>query len=117
MRASIEKAVVVLGSATPGMVSVKAVMEKKHHLLQLSMRPTGTMPEVRVLSLKEYKSAMKGTLTAELFLEMEKALKRKEQIILLYNRRGYASFLECEECGHVPESPDSSTSLTYHKKR
>lgn len=117
MRASIEKAVVVLGSATPGMVSVKAVMEKKHQLLQLSMRPTGTMPEVEILSLKEYKSAMKGALTIELFLEMEKALKRKEQIILLYNRRGYASFLECEECGHVPQSPDSSTSLTYHKKR
>lgn len=117
MRATLEKAVVVLGSATPGMVSVKAVMEKKHKLLQLSMRPTGSMPEVRVLDLKEYKSAMRGPLTVELYQEMEKALKRKEQVILLYNRRGYASFLRCEECGHVPQSPESSTSLTYHKRK
>lgn len=117
MRAFIEKAVVVLGSATPGMVSVKAVMEKKHKLLQLSMRPTGSMPEVIILNLKEYKGAMRGPLTVELYQEIEKALQRKEQIILLYNRRGYASFLECEDCGHVPQSPESSTSLTFHKKR
>src|SRR5690625_466646 len=37
--------------------------------------------------------------------------------MLLYNRRGYGSFLRCEECGHVPQSPESSTSLTYHKRK
>ena len=117
MRAHMESAVVILGSATPGMVSVKAVQEKKHTMLQLPLRPTGTMPQVEILNLIEYKHAMKGPLTAELFLEIEQALKRKEQIILLYNRRGYASFLQCEECGHIPQSPESSTSLTYHKKK
>ncbi len=117
MRATLEKAVVVLGSATPGMVSVKAVMEKKHKLLQLSMRPTGSMPEVRILDLKAYKGAMRGAVTVELYQAMEQALKRNEQVILLYNRRGYASFLRCEECGHVPQSPESSTSLTYHKRK
>jgi primosomal protein N' (replication factor Y) (superfamily II helicase) len=117
MRAHMENAVVVLGSATPGMVSVKAVMEKKHTMLQLPLRPTGTMPQVETLNLMEYKSAMKGPLTVELFQEIEKALKRKEQVILLYNRRGYASFLQCEDCGHIPQSPESSTSLTYHKQK
>ncbi len=117
MRGHMENAVVVLGSATPGMVSVKAVSEKKHTLLQLPLRPSGTMPQVETLNLIEYKSAMKGPLTAELHKEVENALKRKEQIILLYNRRGYASFLQCEDCGHIPQSPESSTSLTYHKKR
>jgi primosomal protein N' (replication factor Y) len=117
MRAHMENAVVILGSATPGMVSVKAVMEEKHTLLQLPDRPTGTMPLVEILSLKEYKGAMRGSLTVQLYEEIEKALQRKEQVILLYNRRGYASFLQCEECGHIPQSPDSSTSLTYHKKK
>ncbi|MCA1747404.1 MAG: primosomal protein N', partial [Bacteroidales bacterium] len=117
MRAHMDNAVVILGSATPGMVSVKAVMEEKHTLLQLPDRPTGTMPSVEILSLKEYKGAMRGSLTVELFEEIERALERKEQVILLYNRRGYASFLQCEECGHVPQSPESSTSLTYHKKK
>src|SRR5690625_7144442 len=60
---------------------------------------------------------MRGAVTVELYQAMEQAVKRKEQVILLYNRRGYASFLRCEECGHVPQSPESSTSLTYHKRK
>lgn len=117
MRAHMENAVVVLGSATPGMVSVQAVKEGKHKLLHLPQRPTGTMPEVQILNMLEYKSAMKGPLTTELYFEVEKALKRNEQVILLFNRRGYASYMQCEDCGHIPQSPESSTSLTYHKKR
>ena len=88
MRAFMEEAVAVLGSATPGMVSIQAVKEKKHEMLNLPMRPTGTMPEVRILNMLEYKSAMRGPLTVELFSEIQKALEKKEQVILLYNRRG-----------------------------
>tara|TARA_R100001143_G_scaffold63588_2_gene72797 strand:+ start:50448 stop:52874 length:2427 start_codon:yes stop_codon:yes gene_type:complete len=117
MRGHIEGAVVILGSATPGMVSIKAVQEKKHTLLQLPLRPTGSMPKVVIHNLAEYKSAMKGPLTIELYQEIQKALDRNEQIILLYNRRGFASYLQCENCGHIPQSPESSTSLTYHKKK
>lgn len=117
MRSYMENAVAVLGSATPGMVSVQAVKEEKHELLHLPLRPTGTMPEVRILNMIEYKSAMRGSLTVELYNEVERALKRKEQVILLYNRRGFASFMQCEDCGHVPQSPESSTSLTYHKRK
>jgi primosomal protein N' (replication factor Y) len=117
MRANMENAVVILGSATPGMVSVQAVKEEKHTLLYLPLRPTGTMPEVKTLNMIEYKSAMRGPLTVELFKEIEKVLKREEQVILLFNRRGYASYLQCEDCGHIPQSPESSTSLTYHKKK
>jgi len=117
MRANMEDAVVVMGSATPGMVSVQAVKEEKHGLLHLPLRPTGSMPEVKTLNMLEYKSAMRGPLTVELFGEVEKALEREEQVILLFNRRGFASYLQCEDCGHIPQSPESSTSLTYHKKR
>ncbi len=117
MRASMEGAVAILGSATPGMVSVKAVQEQKHTLLQLPKRPTGTMPEVQILNMIEYKSAMKGPLTVELFEATKKALERGEQVILLFNRRGFASYMQCKDCGHIPQSPESSTSLTYHKKK
>lgn len=117
MRAHIEGAVVILGSATPGMVSIKAVQENKHTLLQLPLRPTGSMPKVVTHNLAQYKSAMKGPLTIELYQEIQQALDRKEQIILLFNRRGFASYLQCENCGHIPQSPESSTSLTYHKKK
>lgn len=117
MRAHMEDAVAVLGSATPGMVSVKAVKEGKHDLLHLPLRPTGSMPEVRILNMIEYKSAMRGPLTVELHQEIDNCLERNEQAILLFNRRGYASYLQCEDCGHIPQSPESSTSLTYHKKK
>jgi len=117
MRSYMENAVTVLGSATPGMVSVQAVKDEKHSLLHLSLRPTGTMPTVQILNMLEYKSAMKGPLTIELFNEVKGALNRKEQVILLFNRRGFASYLQCENCGHIPQSPESSTSLTYHKKK
>jgi primosomal protein N' (replication factor Y) (superfamily II helicase) len=117
MRASMSNAVAVLGSATPGMVSVEAARLGKHDMLQLPQRPSGTMPEVRILNLLEYKSAMRGPLTVELYDEIERALKREEQIILLYNRRGFASYLQCEDCGHIPQSPECSVSLTYHKKK
>lgn len=117
MRAHLENGVAILGSATPGMVSVKAVKEGKHDLLHLPLRPTGSMPEVQILNMIEYKSAMRGPLTVELHQEIQKALDRKEQVILLFNRRGYASYLQCEDCGHIPQSPESSTSLTYHKKK
>src|SRR5690625_7782510 len=75
------------------------------------------MPDGRILERKAYKGDMRGPVTVELYQAMEQALKSKEQVILLYNRRGYASFLRCEECGHVPQSPESSTSLTYHKRK
>lgn len=117
MRAHMEGAVAVLGSATPGMVSVQAVKEEKHELLHLPLRPTGTMPEVEILNMIEYKSAMRGPLTVELYEAVEQSMKRNEQVILLYNRRGFASFMQCLDCGHVPQSPESSTSLTYHKKK
>jgi primosomal protein N' (replication factor Y) (superfamily II helicase) len=117
MRAYIEKAVVVMGSATPSMTTLQGVIEKKHTLLHLPTRPGGSMPEVHVLDMKQYSSAMRGPLTIELYQAVDQALKKGEQAILLYNRRGFASYLQCEDCGHIPQSPDCSVSLTYHKKK
>ncbi|MEX0770859.1 MAG: primosomal protein N' [Balneolaceae bacterium] len=119
MRANIENAVVVMGSATPSMVTLHGVRKKKHTLLQLTSRPESGMgmPEVKVLDLKHYRSAMRGPLTVGLYEAIQEALEKEEQIILLYNRRGYASYLQCEDCGHIPQSPDCSVSLTYHKKK
>src|SRR5699024_9882788 len=75
------------------------------------------MPEVNVIDLRQYRAAMKGPLAIPLFTAIEQALERNEQIILLYNRRGFASFLQCESCGHIAECPHCSVSLTYHKSK
>lgn len=116
MRAHLNKAVVVLGSATPSMVSLFSAKKGKSKMLSLTERPyEAKLPEVSILDLKQYKSAMRGPLAIPLFNAIQKALGRDEQVILLYNRRGYSSYLQCDDCGAIPECPYCSVSLTFHK--
>lgn len=118
MRAHINDAVVVIGSATPSMVSLYGARQGKSKMLSLTNRPfEAKMPHVNVLDLKQYRSAMRGPLAVPLFSAIEEALKNGEQAILLYNRRGYSYFLQCEHCGEIPECPNCSVSLTYHKSK
>lgn len=118
MRANKAKAVIVMGSATPSMQALEMVNKEKAMLLELTKRhENAKLPEVEVLDLKQYTGAMRGELSIPLYMEMEKVLARNEQIILLYNRRGFANYLQCETCGHIPQSPECSVSLTYHKRK
>lgn len=117
VRAQQLHAVVVMGSATPSLTTREAVRKGRHTLLELKERPYSSMPSVSILDLKQYRSAMRGPLAIPLYQAVEQALAKKEQVILLYNRRGFASYLQCESCGHIPESPDCSVSLTYHKNK
>ncbi|HKK24839.1 MAG TPA: primosomal protein N', partial [Gracilimonas sp.] len=119
VRAQKNNAAVIMGSATPSMQALNMAAKGKCKMLELKNRHAdAVLPEVEIVDLKQYKGkAMKGEFSASLFIAMEEALKRNEQIILLYNRRGYASYLQCEDCGHIPESPESSVSLTFHKRK
>lgn len=118
MRAYKNDAVVVMGSATPSMISLYGSTQKKYTLLQLTSRHANTtLPEVHIIDLKKYRSAMRGPLAIPLFDAIEQALDRKEQVILLYNRRGFASYLLCQNCGHIAECPNCSVSLTFHKSK
>ncbi|MBD3617782.1 MAG: primosomal protein N' [Gracilimonas sp.] len=118
VRAKMNDAVIIMGSATPSMQALNMAAKGKCDLLELKKRHAeAVLPEVKILDLKQYKGAMRGELAVPLFMAMEEALKKKEQIILLYNRRGYASYLQCEDCGHIPQSPECSVSLTYHKRK
>ena len=118
MRASRNNAVLIMGSATPSMQALNMAAKGKAELLEMNHRHAGAvLPEVNIIDLKEYSGAMRGPFSVALFQEMEAALARKEQIILLYNRRGFASYMQCADCGHIPESPDCSVSLTYHKRK
>ncbi len=118
MRANLNKAVVIMGSATPSMQALSMAAKGKCKLLELKERHAeATLPEVQIIDLKQYKGAMKGDLSMALYTAIEDALSKKEQIILLYNRRGFANYLQCEDCGHIPQSPECSVSLTYHKRK
>lgn len=118
MRGTINETAVVMGSATPSMVSLYGAKKGKSKLLSLTKRPLDAkLPEVKVIDLKQYKSAMKGPVAIPLYERIKEAVDKNEQAILLYNRRGYASFLQCETCGYIPECPNCSVSLTYHKAK
>ncbi|MDI6400825.1 primosomal protein N', partial [Balneolaceae bacterium ANBcel3] len=116
MRAYYNNAVIITGSATPSLTSLQAVRSGKCELLRLENRHAlSRLPEVQVLDLKEYRYAMRGPLAVPLYLAIEEALKKKEQVILLHNRRGFSPFVQCNDCGEIPECPHCSMSLTYHK--
>lgn len=116
MRAYYNNAVVLTGSATPSMISLHAAGNGKCTMLQIENRHAlAKLPEVKIIDLRKYRHAMRGPLSIPLFQAIEDALGKKEQVILLHNRRGYATFLQCEDCGSVVECPNCSVSLTYHK--
>jgi len=117
LRASMAGIPVVLGSATPAVTTLHGVTRGKRTLLKLPSRhASATLPEVTILDLKQYRNAMRGPIAVPLFMAIEEALERKEQVILLHNRRGFASYQQCDECGHVPECPHCSVSLTFHRR-
>ena len=118
MRAHINDIPVVLGSATPSMVSLYGTKKGKSEYLELKKRPfDAKLPEVKLLDLKQYRSAMKGPIAIPLFEAIKEAIEKDEQAILLYNRRGFASYLQCATCGEIPECPNCSVSLTFHKSK
>ena len=118
MRAWQNNAVILTGSATPSLVSLQAAAGDKCTMLRLDSRHAlAELPEVTILDLKQYRSAMRGPLAVPLYLAIEEALGKNEQVILLHNRRGFSTFIQCGDCGEVVECPHCSVSLTYHRAK
>ncbi|MBO6795334.1 MAG: primosomal protein N' [Balneolaceae bacterium] len=116
VRANHANAVVIMGSATPSMQALQMVKQNKAKLLLLKRRHAEAMlPKVEIINLTEYKGAMRGSMSVALYQAVEDSLKNNEQVILLYNRRGFANYMQCATCGYIPQSPECSVSLTYHK--
>ena len=111
-----EKAVLLLGSATPTVESTWAAEEGTYHLYRLRQRYNAhAMPQVRIADLRqEIREGNPGLISGPLRQELEENLRRGEQSILFLNRRGSSRMLLCGECGHVPECPRCSVALTYH---
>lgn len=118
MRGHMEGAVVVLGSATPSVESMVNVRRGKYELARLDERADDRkLPVMRVVDMKHEKYEGRPVLFSNDLVEgIRLRLTRAEQVILFLNRRGYSHNLCCPECGHIPECPDCSVSLTYHKR-
>jgi primosomal protein N' (replication factor Y) len=111
-RGSIEKCVVILGSATPSLESWNNALRSRYTMLTLSIRPAGaTLPPVRIIDMRDDNSLFSIDLTQLI----QDRLDKSEQVILFHNRRGYANFVQCVTCGHLYKCPACDISLTLHK--
>jgi primosomal protein N' (replication factor Y) len=123
VRARAAGAVCVLGSATPSLESWRNVLDGKFAKISLPERVGGgALPTVELVDLRlESKAAppaeraLRNVLSASLERAIGERLARREQSIVLLNRRGYASFVQCSECEWVAECNRCSISLTYHR--
>ena len=120
VRGQREGATVVLGSATPSLESYHNTKRGKYTLLEMPSRVDDKqMPLVRVQDMRTEKS--KGDKGPPIFSQRLKdaihhRLEAGEQTILFLNRRGFATSMQCPDCGLVAECPNCSLSLTYHRR-
>ena len=111
--AKIKNAVCILGSATPSLESWKNSSDGKYELLKLTKRPFETkMPELVVLDLKNTDDEI---LSKDLRDEIENTINAGKQVLLFQNRRGYANFVQCSQCGHIIKCSECDVSMKYHK--
>ncbi|HAM82193.1 primosomal protein N' [Ornithinibacillus bavariensis] len=108
---------VVLGSATPTLESYARAKKGVYQLATLDKRTNNqALPKVEIVDMRnELHEGNRSMFSIALKREMESAIERGEQIVLLLNRRGYSTFVMCRDCGHVKRCPHCDIALTYHK--
>lgn len=133
MRAKTEGGFVILGSATPSLESWSNAQRDSYRLITLPDRVGGgALPRVEVVDMRvtsartggpdshtssvEPRASIYGRVFSEpLDRALRDTIRRREQAILLLNRRGFAAFLQCSACGDVADCPNCSISLTVHR--
>jgi primosomal protein N' (replication factor Y) len=126
VRAKLNNAVVVLGSATPSLESYYNYKAGKYSMLQLPHRALKTkQPHIEMVSMLEelrssskfqkWESPDKRFLSSKLISYIDMALRNKQSIMLLQNRRGYSAYQECQDCGYVKMCVNCDITMIYHK--
>lgn len=116
-RAYLEQIPLVLGSATPSLESWKRAQSGAYRLASLPRRiHNRPLPHVELIDLRSQKPEPgRGAVTRQLHQAIEAALAQQGQVILLLNRRGFATTIQCPQCGHVVSCPDCDLPLTHHR--
>ena len=118
MRGKMHKAKVILGSATPSLESRARAQKNIYHLLLLTNRVNNKqLPQTTIVNLGDYRNIDNNSyiFSKRLRVEISGVLSRKEQAILLINRRGFSTSVSCRKCGHIFKCPTCDIALTYHK--
>lgn len=119
MRGKIENATVLMGSATPSLESFQNVREGKYHLYSLTERATeSSLPKIDLIDMAAQKrqTNLPLGLCKELHRAIDEALKKKEQVMIFLNRRGFSTSFFCLQCEKSAMCPNCSVNFTYHKK-
>lgn len=115
-RGSYHNAKIVLGSATPSIESYARAKKGYYELVSLNKRANNTLlPKVKVIDMKDEIRNGNSIFSRELLEDINDRLEKNEQIMLLLNKRGYSSYLMCNNCGEVLKCPNCDITLTYHK--
>ncbi len=111
-------ATLVLGSATPSVESYYRAKNGAYKLHVLNKREKGNLPEVHVVDLREeLKNENKSIFSIELQNLIKDRLEKKQQTMLFINRRGYAGFVSCRDCGEAIKCPHCDVTLKLHRNR
>ena len=119
MRAKMANVVVVLGSATPSLESYFNAKKNKYRLLELPDRvEQRPLPEVEIIDMRQefQETGQEQVISRRLAQEIRERLDRKEQVMVLLNRRGYSPLVLCRTCGKVLECKNCAIALTHHKR-
>lgn len=117
VRAQQCRAVVVLGSATPALETFHNAQTGKYFTLSLPQRvEEKPLPSITVIDQRAHTTPNARVISTPLYQAIVGCLQRQEQCLILINRRGFAAYLQCRDCGGVPECAHCSVSLTYHRR-
>ena len=120
MRAKCSQATIVLGSATPSFESLVNVQKQRYKLIEMPERVTNrALPQIEIVDLASIKrkEMVTETISPQLYQALKETISSGGQAVILYNRRGFSSYLQCETCGESLKCPDCSVTLTYHKTK
>lgn len=118
MRAKHFNSKVVLGSATPSLETKARALKAVYHYAELPNRINKQeLPKTAIIDMsKAYSFSRESSMFSKYLIEQLKGvLERKEQAILLINRRGHSGYITCRSCGHIIKCPNCGIALTYHR--
>ena len=106
---------IVLGSATPSIESFTNAKKGIYQLLTMKERVNKNLPTIQLVDMKEEIKKGNKIISTVLDEKIKDRLEKKEQVIILLNRRGFSTVLTCHDCGYTDKCPNCDIPLTYHK--
>ena len=115
-RMKYNKGQVLLATATPSIETYYEMKAGRYDLLRLDTRVgEAKLPEVEIVDMRlELANGNNSVLSQKLYMEIEETLKQDKQVMLLINRRGHSTFINCRSCGYVLKCEHCDVSMTYH---